>query len=70
MRSGKGKKSSPLDDIRPRRWTAQFSTDLLELLWVLVYTLALYPDQAKLLEAVLAGKQFVKSRNFKLRSDS
>ena len=70
MRSGKGKKSSPLDDIRPRRWTAQFTTELLELLWVLEYTLALYPDQAKLLDAVLSGKQFVESRNFKPRSDS
>ena len=70
MRSGKGKKSSPLYDIRPRRWTAQFTTELLELLWVLEYTLALYPDQAKLLDAVLAGKQFVESRKFKPRSDS
>lgn len=70
MRSGKGKKSSPLDDIRPRRWTAQFTTELLELLWVLEYTLALYPDQAKLLDAVLAGKQFVESRNFKPGSNS
>lgn len=58
MRSGKGKKSSPLDDIRPLRWTAQFTTELLELLWVLEETLAIYPQQAKLLDKVLSGPIF------------
>jgi len=58
MRSGKGKKSSPLDDIRPERWTAQFTTELLELLWVLETTLATYPLQAELLAKVLEGKLF------------
>ena len=55
MKKGGGKKSSPLDDIRPERWTSQFTTELLELLWVLEATLATYPEQAKLLEAVAAG---------------
>ena len=32
MRDGAGRKSSPLDDIRPQRWTAQFTRELLELL--------------------------------------
>jgi hypothetical protein len=58
MRKGAGKKSSPLDDIRPERWTSQFTTELLELLWVLEATVAGYPDQAKLLEAVIAGDCF------------
>jgi len=58
MRSGKGKKSSPLDDIRPERWTAQFTTELLELLWVLEATLATYPSQAQLLAKVLEGELF------------
>jgi len=58
MRSGKGKKSSPLDDIRPVRWTAQFTTELLELLHVLEATLATYPQQCELLDAVLAGPLF------------
>lgn len=53
MRSGKGRKSSPLDEIRPRRWTAAFTTELLELLWILEYTVAEYPAQEKLLDAVL-----------------
>jgi hypothetical protein len=55
MRTGKGKKSSPLDGIRPERWTAQFTTELLELLWVLEATLAIYPDQAQLLAEVLVS---------------
>ncbi|HHX45686.1 MAG TPA: N-6 DNA methylase [Chloroflexi bacterium] len=58
MRSGAGKKSSPLDDIRPERWTNTFTTELLELLWVLEATVAGYEDQARLLEAVVAGECF------------
>jgi hypothetical protein len=53
MRTGKGRKSSPLDKIRPERWTAQFTSELLELLWVLEATLAIYQDQAQLLNEVL-----------------
>ena len=55
MRNGSGRKSSPLDDIRPRRWTSQFTRELLELLWVLEATVAAYPEQERLLEAVLAS---------------
>jgi len=58
MKKGAGKKSSPLDDIRPERWTSQFTTELLELLWVLEATVASYPEQAELLEAVVAGECF------------
>lgn len=58
MKKGAGKKSSPLDDIRPEHWTHQFTTELLELLWVLEATVAGYPEQAKLLEAVAAGPCF------------
>jgi hypothetical protein len=58
MKKGAGKKSSPLDDIRPERWTSQFTTELLELLWVLEATEASYPAQAKLLEAVVEGPCF------------
>ena len=52
------KKSSPLDDIRPVCWTSKFTTELLELLWVLEATVAGYPEQAKLLEAVVSGPCF------------
>lgn len=55
MKRGAGKKSSPLDDIHPARWTGQFTTELLELLWVLEATVAGYPNQAQLLEAVISG---------------
>jgi hypothetical protein len=58
MKKGGGKKSSPLDDIRPEKWTGDFTTEFLELLWVLEATLAEYPAQAKLLSAVVKGPCF------------
>lgn len=58
MKRGAGKKSSPLDEIRPERWTSQFTTELLELLWVLEATLDSYPEQAKLLDAIVTGPCF------------
>ncbi len=58
MKKGAGKKSSPLDGIRPERWTSQFTTELLELLWVLEVTVAGYAEQAKLLEAVVKGPYY------------
>ena len=51
-----GRKSSPLDDIRPERWT--FGEELLELLWVLEGTLALEPEGAQLLGEVCASPLF------------
>lgn len=56
MKGGAGRKSSPLDDINPERWTSQFTTELLELLWVLEETIAGYPQQERLLEAIIAGE--------------
>ena len=58
MRERKGKKSSPLDDIRPRVWTREFTRELLELIWVLEKTVADYPKQKKLLESVLDSPLF------------
>lgn len=58
MKEPKGKKSSPLDDINPQQWPSAFTTEFLELLWVLEATVAEYPAQAKLLEAVVKGKCF------------
>ena len=58
MKHGAGKKSSPLDDIRPERWSSQYTTELLELLWVLEATVEGYPEQAKLLETVVTGDCF------------
>jgi predicted helicase len=58
MKDRSGKKSSPLDDIRPRVWTHDFTRELLELLWVLERTVEGYPEQKQLLETVLAGDLF------------
>jgi hypothetical protein len=58
MKKGAGKKSSPLDDIRPERWTADLTRELLELLWVLEWTLAQYPTLDAWLEEVLASELF------------
>jgi len=58
MKKPKGKKSSPLDGINPDRWPSEFTTELLELLWVLEATIAQYPAQAKLLSAVVKGPCF------------
>ena len=58
MKKRKGKKSSPLDDIRPVRWTARMSDELLELLWVLEATLALEPELEKGPDSVIAGACF------------
>ncbi len=56
MKEGKGRKSSPLDDIRPECWTAQFTRELLELLWILEQTIEIYPQQTDLLEKVLESE--------------
>ena len=58
MKDAAGKNSSPLNDIRPERWTSQFTTELLELLWVLEATVEGYPEQAGLLEKVTKGDVF------------
>ena len=58
MKKGAGKKSSPLDDIRPEQWTSQFTTELLELLWILTDTVECYPEQAKLLESIIESQCF------------
>ena len=54
MKDRKGKKSSPLDDIRPETWT--FSEELLQLLWVLERTIAMQPAGKALLDEVLESK--------------
>ena len=58
MKNPKGKKSWPLDKINPETWPSEFTTELLELLWVLEATFAEYPAQANLLSAVVKGPCF------------
>ena len=55
MREPAGRKSSPLDEIRPREWPADFTEELLELLWVLEHTINMSADLAAFLEAVIQG---------------
>jgi hypothetical protein len=56
MKKGAGKKSSPLDDIRPEQW--EFDEELLDLLWVLEHTLEMCPKLRKVLNTILAGELF------------
>lgn len=58
MKTGAGKKSSPLDDVRPESWTEQFSAELLELLWVLEETVNGYPAQETLLDSIIESDCF------------
>lgn len=58
MKNGAGKNSSPLNHIHPSCWTGQFTTELLELLWILEATVDGYPGQAKLLEEVTNSDLF------------
>jgi hypothetical protein len=58
MKNPKGRKSSRLDDINAEEWPSEFTTELLELLWVLEATVAGYPAQAALLSAVVKRRCF------------
>jgi len=60
MRNRKGKKSSPLDDIRPETW--EFDEELLDLLWVLDHTIDLFPQLSKTLRLVLNGDIFTEKQ--------
>ena len=55
---GSGRKSSPLDNIRPQCW--EFTEELLELLWVLEATLALQPEGEALLLEVCSSRLLTK----------
>jgi hypothetical protein len=53
MAERKGKKSSPLDRIRPQRWS--FSQELLRLLAIVEHTIELTPKATALLEAIVTS---------------
>ena len=61
MKKRAGKKSSPLDLIRPERWTARMSEELLELLWVLEATLAMEQDLEAQLDKIVAEPCFTEA---------
>ena len=56
MKERSGKKSSPLDEIRPETWT--FDNELLDLLWVLDNTVDLLPEINQNFERVLKSDLF------------
>jgi Type ISP C-terminal specificity domain/N-6 DNA Methylase len=58
MKKRAGRKSSPLDGIRPERWPARMSDELLELLWVLEATLGMESELEAVLDKVIAGQCF------------
>lgn len=58
MKEPSGRSSSPLDEIRPERWTIQMTHELLELLWVLEVTIAEQPRGAELLDRVVESDLF------------
>lgn len=51
------RRSSPLDEIRPERWTAEFTSELLNVLWILEATMTMYPAQRDLLRRIVEGMQ-------------
>ena len=56
-----GKKSSPLDDIRPEQW--DFTEELLEMLWVLEETICVFSLRARhLLDEVCGSDPLFGSR--------
>ncbi len=56
MKKRSGKKSSPLDEIRPTSWS--FDGELLELLWVLDATVDRLPKIAALFDELMAAEHF------------
>ena len=55
MKNRKGKKSSPLDDIRPTRWTQ--SSELLLLLSIIEHTIEVTPKATALLDQIVKGRR-------------
>ena len=55
MKKRAGKKSSPLDDLRPTFWPPKMTDDFLELIWVLEQTLDMELDLANSLEFIVSS---------------
>jgi hypothetical protein len=56
-RAAHKRRSSPLDAVQPRAWTAALTRELLELLWLLEATLAMEPAQDAVLDEIVASAQ-------------
>ena len=55
LRKGAGRRSSKLDEIRPRKWDHRFTDGLLQLLWTLEHTAALEGELNAALDAAATG---------------
>ena len=53
-----GRRSSPLDDVRPLRWSNETTKDLLQLIWILERTVELAPQLNAALDAVVKAPKF------------
>jgi hypothetical protein len=58
MKRRSEKKSSPLDEIRPERWTPTMTDDFLELIWVIEATVGMEAVLTDLLDRVVSGECF------------
>jgi hypothetical protein len=58
LRDRTGRRTSPLDEIRPGTWNAEMTQELLELLWVVEATIDSQPELNAILTEILAGPLF------------
>ena len=58
MKKPKGRKSSKLDDIRPQHWSADMTTTLISLVWILETTLGMEPELESILQTVIKSECF------------
>ncbi|MCP9484240.1 MAG: hypothetical protein MSC30_00070 [Gaiellaceae bacterium MAG52_C11] len=61
MKVGAGRRSSELDKIRPTTWPAEFSEELLRVIWVIERTVALGPKLDSWLDEIVVGPLFLAS---------
>ena len=59
MKDGAGRRSSELDRIRPQTWPAEFTEELLRVIWILERTVDLGPALDSLLDEIVAGPVFL-----------
>ncbi len=59
MKDGAGRRSSDLDKIRPTTWPAEFSEELLKVIWILERTVELGPALDALLDEIVASPVFL-----------
>jgi Type ISP C-terminal specificity domain len=56
LADGAGRRSSSLDGIRPERWTAEMTEELLRVLWIVERTLEVQPKLIAMLDEIVNGE--------------